>query len=326
MPGLGSSCAIGLAWSSMTCPRPMADGQWGCRTLALKMLCADTTHSPRIQDKPSHHTSPARASQKTGTTTDVLGSRRAHFLEVCHLLLQWPGHGPRQSRTCCRKHVAVALPASGKKCFFVARVAFFFFLLGTLSGDVICLMRHSGTRGSPKKKKRPCDFLGRTDALKTPLGTYRQNFEDTPGAGIMTPQKQREGRHLRPSRQAENNERVTTYALNFEDAPGASITTPQKPREGRHCGHLCPEFRRRSTRQRHDASKTTRGSPPAPRIWKTLHASALHAPASRRAEDNEKVATSSQNFAALRSTRNKKRKNSRRFFFFFFCSARCPAM
>ena len=171
---------------------------------------------------------------------------------------------------------------------------FFFFLLGTLSGDVICLMRHSGTRGA-KKKTRPCDFLVRTDAPKTPLGTYVQNFEDTPGAGIMTPQKQREGRHLRPefrrrstrqrhdspkttrgspftprisrtlhtpaSRQAENNERVTTYARNFEDAPGASITTPQKPREGR---HLRPEFRRRSTHQRHEAPKTTRGWPLTP--------------------------------------------------------------
>ena len=118
-----------------------------------------------------------------------------------------------------------------------------FFLLGTLSGDVICLMRHSGTRGA-KKKTRPCDFLVRTDALKTPLGTYVQNFEDTPGAGIMTPQKQREG------------------------------------------GHLRPEFRRRSTRQRHDSPKTTRGSPFTPRISRTLHT-----PASRQAENNERVTT-----------------------------------
>ena len=171
----------------------------------------------------------------------------------------------------------------------------FFFLLRTLPGYVICLMRHSGTRGA-KKKKRPCDFLIRTDAPKTPLGTYAYNFEATPGAGIMTPQKQREGRHLRPefrrrstrqrhdspettrgspftprisrtlhtpaSRQAENNERVTTYALNFEDAPGASITTPQKKqREGR---HLRPEFCRCSTHQHHEAPKTTRGWPLTP--------------------------------------------------------------
>ena len=174
--------------------------------------------------------------------------------------------------------------------------AFFFF-----AGHVVrrCNLSHETFRNTRSKKKtRPCDFLVRTDAPKTPLGTYVQNFEDTPGAGIMTPQKQREGRHLRPevrrrstrqrhdspettrrspftprisrthhtpaSRQAENNETVTTYALNFEDA------------------------------------------------------------ASRRAENNEKVATSSQNFEALRSTRSKKKKkNSRRC---FFCSARCTAM
>ena len=175
--------------------------------------------------------------------------------------------------------------------------SFYFF-----AGHVVrrCNLSHETFRNtrSKKKKTRPCDFLVRTDALKTPLGTYVQNFEDTPGAGIMTPQKQREGRHLRPefrrrstrqrhdspkttrgspftprisrtlhtpaSRQAENNEKVTTYALNFEDAPGASITTPQKPREGR---HLRPEFRRRSTHeapQRHEAPKTTRGWPLTP--------------------------------------------------------------
>ena len=215
----------------------------------------------------------------------------------------------------------------------------------------------------------------------------------------MTPQKQREGRHLRPefrrrstrqrhdspkttrgspftprisrtlhtpaSRQAENNERVTTYDLNFEDAPGASITTRknhervatyarnfadaprisvtrrQKQREG---GHLRPEFRRRSTRQRHDASKTTRGSPPAPRIWKTLHASAF-----RRATNNERVTTYALNFedaprasiatrrkqregrdflpefrSAPEHAQQKKKKKIREGI--FFCSARCPAM
>ena len=166
------------------------------------------------------------------------------------------------------------------------------------AGHVVrrCNLSHETFRNTRSKKKtRPCDFLVRTDAPKTPLGTYVQNFVDTLGAGIMTPQKQREGRHLRPefrrrstrqrhdspktttgspftprisrtlhtpaSRQAENNERVTTYALNFEDAPGASITTPQKPREGR---HLRPQFRRRSTHQRHEAPTTTRGWPLTP--------------------------------------------------------------
>ena len=175
-------------------------------------------------------------------------------------------------------------------------------------------MSHETFRNTrSKKKKRPCDFLVRTDAPKTPLGTYVQNFEDTPGAGIMTPQKQREGRHLRPefrrrstrqrhdspkttrgspftprisrtlhtpaSRQAENNERVSTYALNFEDAPGASITTPQKPR----------------------------GSPLTPGISQTLHASA-----SRGAKNNERVATYARNFEdaprASVTTRQKQRE------------------
>ena len=52
------------------------------------------------------------------------------------------------------------------------------------------------------------------------------------------------------SRCAENNEKVATYAQNFEDAPRGSFTTRGKQREGR---HLRPEFRGRSTRQRHDA-------------------------------------------------------------------------
>ena len=199
----------------------------------------------------------------------------ACFLFCVFFLLFEVHSSNRHSRTCGAK----------KKCL---RERFFF------CWARFCLMRHSGTRGA-KKKTRPCEFLVRTDAPKTPLGTYVQNFEDTPGAGIMTPQKQREGRHLRPefrrrstrqrhdspkttrgspltprisrtlhtpaSRQAENNEKVTTYALNFEDTPGASITTPQKPREGR---HLRPEFRRRSTHQRHEAPKTTRGWPLTP--------------------------------------------------------------
>ena len=67
--------------------------------------------------------------------------------------------------------------------------AFFFF-----AGHVVrrCNLSHETFRNTRSKKKtRPCDFLVRTDAPKTPLGTYVQNFEDTPGAGIMTPQKQR---------------------------------------------------------------------------------------------------------------------------------------
>ena len=133
--------------------------------------------------------------------------------------------------------------------------------------------------------------------------------------------------HTPASRQAENNERVTTYALNFEDAPGASITTPQKKtREGRtyarnfadaprisitrrqkqrEGGHLRPEFRRCFTRQRHDASKTTRGSPPMPRIWRTLHASAF-----RQVENNEQVTTYAVTFedAARASVRTRRKQ------------------
>ena len=137
------------------------------------------------------------------------------------------------------------------------------------------------------------------------VATYAQNFEDAPRASITTRRKQREGRHLRPeyrgrsTRQrhhapetargspltsrisrmlhtpaspcAGNSERVATYAQNFEDAPCASVMTRRKQREGR---HLRPEFRGRSTLQRHDALKTTRGSPLTRRISKTLHAPA----------------------------------------------------
>ena len=154
------------------------------------------------------------------------------------------------------------------------------------------------------------------------VATYAQNFEDAPRASVTTRRKQREGRHLRPefrgrstrqrhdarkttigspltprisrtlhapaSRRAGNSERVATYAQNFEDAPCASVTTRGKQREGR---HLRLEFRERSMRQRHDARKTTKGSPLTPRISRTLHA-----PASPHAENNERVATYVQNF------------------------------
>ena len=154
------------------------------------------------------------------------------------------------------------------------------------------------------------------------VATCAQNFEDAPRTSVTTRGKQREGRHLRPEfrgrstrqrhdapeparrspltsrisrtlhapalQRTENNERVATYSQNFEDAPRAGVTTRRKLREGR---HLRPEFRGRSTRQRHDARKTTRGSPLTPRISKTLHA-----PASRRAENNERIATYAQNF------------------------------
>ena len=85
--------------------------------------------------------------------------------------------------------------------------------------------------------------------------------------------------HASESRGAKNNEMVATYALNFEDAPRASVT----------------------------ASKTTRGSPPAPRIWKMLHASAF-----RRAANNERVTTYALNFEdaprASIATRRKQRE------------------
>ena len=153
------------------------------------------------------------------------------------------------------------------------------------------------------------------------VATYSQTFEDAPRASVTTRGKQREGRHLRPefrgrstrqrheapepargstltpkisrtlhapaSPHAENNEKVATYSQNFKDAPRAGVTTRRKQREGR---HLRPEFRGRSTRQRYDAPQTTRGSPLAPRISRTLHA-----PASQRAGNSEKVATNVQN-------------------------------
>ena len=88
------------------------------------------------------------------------------------------------------------------------------------------------------------------------VATYVQIFEDAPRAST----------------------RVATYAQNFKDAPRASLTTCRK--------HLRPEFRGHFTRQRHDARNKTRGSPLTPRISRTLHA-----PASRRAGNSEKVAS-----------------------------------
>ena len=55
--------------------------------------------------------------------------------------------------------------------------------------------------------------------------------------------------------------------------------------------HLRPESGGRSTRRRHDAPETARGSPLTSRISRTLHA-----PSSRRAENSERVATYVQNF------------------------------
>ena len=110
------------------------------------------------------------------------------------------------------------------------------------------------------------------------VATYVQNFEDAPRRSAQTHRK-----------------RVATYSQNFEDAPCAGVRTRRKQRGGR---HLRPEFRGRSTRQRHDARKTMRGSPLTPRILWTLHA-----PASRRAQNNERVATYVQNFEdALRAS------------------------
>ena len=73
----------------------------------------------------------------------------------------------------------------------------------------------------------------------------------TPATARRSPLTPRISRtvHAPASRRASNNERVATYAQNFEDAPRASVTTCGKQREGR---HLRPEFRGRSTRQRHD--------------------------------------------------------------------------
>ena len=73
------------------------------------------------------------------------------------------------------------------------------------------------------------------------------------------------------------------FAQNFKDATRASVTTRGKPREGR---RSCPEFRGCFTRQRHGAPERARRSPLTSRISRTLHA-----PASRRTGNSEKVAT-----------------------------------
>ena len=131
----------------------------------------------------------------------------------------------------------------------------------------------------PEGRHLPPDFRGRStrqrhDARKTTRGS---------------PLTSRISRtlHALASQRAGSSERVATYVQNFEDAPRASVTTRGKQREGR---HLQPEFQGRSTQWRHDAPEAARGSPLASRISRTLHA-----PASRRAENNERVATYAQN-------------------------------
>ena len=94
--------------------------------------------------------------------------------------------------------------------------------------------------------------------------------------------------HTPALQRTENNERVAAYVENFEDAPRASVTTRGKQREGR---HLRPEFRGCSTRRHHNALETARRSPLTSRTSRTLHA-----PASRRAENNDRVTTYAQNF------------------------------
>ena len=112
--------------------------------------------------------------------------------------------------------------------------------------------------------------------------------------------------HVPASQRARNSKRVT-YAQNVEDAPHSSVTTRRKQREGR---HLRPEFRGRFTRQRSNTLKTERHSSILPRISRMLHA-----PASRRAENTERVVTHVQSFrdALLASvTTRRKQQESRR--------------
>ena len=156
------------------------------------------------------------------------------------------------------------------------------------------------------------------------VATYVQNFEDASCASVTTHRKQREGRHMSPlaakisrmlhapaSRRAENNERVAAYA----HASCASVTTCRKQREGR---HLRPEFQGRFMRQRHNAPETVRRSPLAAKI-----ARMLHAPVSRCAENNERVATYGQNFedapSASVNTRRKQREGRSEFRGHFTC-------
>ena len=77
-----------------------------------------------------------------------------------------------------------------------------------------------------------------------------------------------------------------------------AVKTNATRREHREGPHLCSEFRGCSTRQRHDTRKTTRRSPFTPRMSRTLHI-----PASRCAENNERVVTYAQSFEdALRAS------------------------
>ena len=150
-------------------------------------------------------------------------------------------------------------------------------------------------RGSPLTPR-----IWRT--LHAPMSRCAENYERVK----LTPRMSRM-LHMPASRRAENNERVATNVLNFEDAPRASVTTRGKQREGR---HLRPQFQGRSTRQRHDVPETARGSPLTLRISRTLHA-----PASRRAENNERAATYVQSFEdaprASVTTRGKQMKTTR---------------
>ena len=152
-----------------------------------------------------------------------------------------------------------------------------------------------------------------------------QNSEDAPRASAARGQKPREGRRSRtdfarrstrqrgrppktargfaihvqnshgattgairrmrnPQRVRRRRKRFAVQKQNSEDAPRASAARGRKLREGRRSR---ADFRRRSTCQRREGPKTTRGSSIANRIRKTLHA-----PARAPAKNSEGVRNS----------------------------------
>ena len=159
------------------------------------------------------------------------------------------------------------------------------------------------TRGKQREGRRSCpEFRGCFTRQRhgAPERARRSPLTSRISRTLHAPASRRTGnsekvatcRHLRPkfrecsTRQRHDAPKTTRgWPLtpeNFEDAPFASVTTRGRQREGR---HLRSEFRGRSTLQRHDAPKTTRGSPLESSLSRMLPA-----PASRRAENNERVA------------------------------------
>ena len=250
---------------------------------------------------------------------------RRNQREGCHLCPEYRGHSTRQRSNAPKTTRRSPLTAKISRTLhaLASRRAASSERVATCVQNFEDAPRASvATRGKQREGRhlRP-EFRGRSTRQRTTRGKQREGRHlrpefrgrstrwrhDAPEPARRSPLTPRISRtlHAPALQRTENNETVATYNQNFEaDAPRADVTTRRKLQEGR---HLRPEFRGRSTRQRHDAWKTTTGSPLTPRISRTLHA-----PASRRAGNSEKVATNVQNLEDVYAPASRRAENNER--------------